>query len=116
MRKQDIEMLLAESLGFRVSPMGNRKLDFLKISGGGSIENARIYAVKATRPATPQECEMWDRLVDVLIAASNEVSDPTLKDFLPGGGGIDARSVRDSLGNPLDEGSPESRLMPKFDE
>lgn len=96
MNRREIENVLAESCGFRVSPVGNRKVEFLVFYGEGDEQMSRV---RATRPATPQEGFLWDRLVGVLELADRE-NPGGLKEFLPGGAGVDATKVRDPLGNP----------------
>lgn len=102
MNRQEVEDALAASGGFRVSAVGNRKVEFVYFYGEG--ENAMLR-VKSTRPATPQECALWDSLLAVMMGVSEEVEaaggkGEGVKERLPGGGGVDANTVRDPLGNP----------------
>lgn len=95
MNHNEVEDALGMSCGFRVTPVGNRKIEFLHYFGEG---DDRMLRVKSTRPATPQECCLWDALVAVMQGIGDAAEEA--KEFLPGGGGIDATKVRDSLGNP----------------
>jgi|GEM_PF-6589959 len=54
------ELQLAAHLGFWVTTPGNRKVELLDIK---RLQDAIRTRVRTTRPATQQECEMWDHMV-----------------------------------------------------
>lgn len=97
MTAQEVEESLTAACGFRVTKPGNRKIEFLHHYGEGDQQMLRV---KSTRPATPQECSLWDTLVAVMEGLSSEGYAVDAKDFLPGGGGMDAYQARNSLGHP----------------
>lgn len=86
---------VGRKLLFRVTPVGNRKIEFLEIKGTPGEGNASMVRVRNTRPSTQQECEMWDLLVH--ITAINIATDSPTAHLA----GQDAYEVRDSLGNEL---------------
>jgi hypothetical protein len=97
---RESEEALGNILKFRVTMVGNRKLEFLAHFGEGDQQMLRV---KSTRPATQQEGEMWDymlKLMGQLTDVGGEAGRPEA--------GLDAHKVRDSLGNPKDA-APRSR-------
>lgn len=80
---------VAEILKFRVTPVGNRKIEFLHLYGQGDESMLRVTA---TRPATQQEQVMWDYIIRLYKDWDADVKKKVE--------GIDANSVRDSLGTP----------------
>jgi hypothetical protein len=94
----ELEQRVAKELGFQVSRPGHRKVEFL---GDVEKEGKKVFGVRNTRPATAQECVLWDELVTVhqrLEARVSELEGIWPED--PGPVGVQADSVRDSLGTP----------------
>jgi hypothetical protein len=95
------EEILGNHLRWRVTPVGNRKVDFLEWREAEGKTPAGFY-VRSTRPATQQECELWDHalgLQEQLLGVRGtavEVPDAVI--------GTDAYKSRDSFGTPLQEG------------
>lgn len=99
--KREIEDQLAGYLRFRVTPVGNRKIEFLHFFGKDTQGKDVMLRVTATRPATQQECEMWDHMLGLAQQlAGMPVPDGGMKEAQENLHGIDAYQARDSLGNP----------------
>ena len=98
------EIEISTELHFRVTPVGNRKIEFLDITNeGGTIK----LQPRNTRPASVQEQALWDLAVNLrqILTSMGWTSENGVpgKQHLPGGGGIDAGKTRNSLGHPLPE-------------
>jgi hypothetical protein len=95
------ELEIATLLKFRVTPVGNRKIEFLDVILENNVVSTKV---RSTRPASVQEQEMWDHMLGLREQLSNLGWTPDsgmlAKPFLPGGGGVPTEEVRDSLGNP----------------
>lgn len=100
MNAKDLEENTAAYLRFRVTPVGNRKIEFLHFYGEGAD---RMLRVTSTRPATNQEQALWDHMMGLReqldkMGWTPDGGVPAQKEYLPGGG-VDANTVRDPLGN-----------------
>jgi hypothetical protein len=95
------EETLGNHLRWRVTPVGNRKVDFLEWREAEGNTPAGFY-VRSTRPATQQECELWDHALGLQEQLLNAAGEATAHSTQIAG--VDAYQVRDSFGTPLQEG------------